>query len=197
MKAIALLAAAPISTIHGFCGMLIRDHGFELGIDPSFTILDEQRSLDFAREAARDTIREQIRSGDEDVEQLFGDFGLDSLVDAIVSAGYWMNSLGVDEKWLDGRIEDQRAAANIIENRLAGDIRKYGGDFKKIGELADELEARKARHPLRKHDDPAAGSSSDRANRRCYCCRAIVAAGKALCGALSRQKTIREYDGLR
>src|SRR5689334_7588357 len=63
MKTIALLPAAPISTIHGFCGSLIREHGFDLGVDPSFTILDEQHSLDLARESARDTIREEIRSG--------------------------------------------------------------------------------------------------------------------------------------
>src|SRR5262245_33681246 len=85
MRTIGLLPAAPISTIHGFCGMLVRDHGFQLGIDPSFTILDEQRSLDLARESARDTIRHEIRSSNEDVEQLFGDFGLDGLVEAIVS----------------------------------------------------------------------------------------------------------------
>src|SRR5262245_9025723 len=88
MKTIALLPAAPISTIHGFCGMLIRDHGVELGIDPSFTILDEQRSLDLARESARDTIRQEIPSGNEEVEQLFGDFGLDGLVESIVCVGY-------------------------------------------------------------------------------------------------------------
>src|SRR5213595_2492665 len=99
MKTIALLAAAPISTIHGFCGILIREHGFELGIDPSFSILDEQRSLDLARESVRDAIRREIRSGNEEVEQLFGDFGLNGLVETIVSAGYWLNSLGVDENW--------------------------------------------------------------------------------------------------
>src|SRR5262245_13969435 len=156
MKTIALLPAAPISTIHGFCGMLIRDHGFELGIDPSFTILDEQRSLDLARESARDMIRQEIRSGNEEVEQLFGDFGLDGLVEAIVSAGYWTNSLGVDDAWLESRVQAQRIAASEIQNRLAADIRKYGGDFQTIGELADELEANKARHPLRKRDDPSA-----------------------------------------
>src|SRR5215510_9121783 len=93
MKTIALLPLAPISTIHGFCATLIREHGLELGIDPSFTILDEQRSLDLAREAAREVIRQEIRSGNEEVEQLFGDFGLLDLVEAIVAAGYWMNSL--------------------------------------------------------------------------------------------------------
>src|SRR3989442_13495540 len=70
MKTSALLTAAPISTIHGFCGIMVREHGFQLGIDPSFTILDEQRSLDLARECARDTIRHEIRNGNEEVEHL-------------------------------------------------------------------------------------------------------------------------------
>ena len=80
-SAISKLAAAPISTIHGFCGILLRQHGMELGIDPSFSILDEQQSLDLAREAARETIRQEIRSGSEDGENLFRDFGLDGLVE--------------------------------------------------------------------------------------------------------------------
>ena len=36
-SAISKLAAAPISTIHGFCGILLRQHGMELGIDPGRT----------------------------------------------------------------------------------------------------------------------------------------------------------------
>src|SRR5215470_17598739 len=69
MRTISLLPAAPISTIHGFCGMLLREWAFEAGIDPSFRLLDEQRSLDLAREAARETIRQEVRSGNEEVEQ--------------------------------------------------------------------------------------------------------------------------------
>src|SRR5262249_26974181 len=119
-------------------------------------ILDEQRSLDLARESARETIRLEIRSGNEDVECLFGDFGLENLVETIVSAMYWLNSLGVDHQWLAGRIEAQRVAAAEIQTKLASEIQKYGADFEKIGELADELEVKKARHPLRKRDDSSA-----------------------------------------
>jgi ATP-dependent helicase/nuclease subunit A len=155
-KTIAVLPLAPISTIHGFCGMLLREHGLHLGIDPLFTILDEQRSLDLAREAARETIRHEIRSGNEEVEKLFGDFGLERLVETMVSAGYWLNSLGADAGWLEARVEDQRRAAAALEQELGDQIRKYGGDCESIGELADELEARKAKHPLRKRDDPCA-----------------------------------------
>ena len=62
MKTIAVLPAAPISTIHGFCGILVREHGFDLGIDPSFTILDEQRSLDLARESTDSRPRADVRT---------------------------------------------------------------------------------------------------------------------------------------
>src|SRR5206468_6941827 len=128
-KTIAMLPSAPISTIHGFCGVLLRDHGPDLGIDPSFSILDEQRSLDLARDAARRTIRQEIRSGNEQVEKLFADFGFHDLVETIVSAAYWLNSLGVDGQWLDRRVEDQQRAASLIEQELADPIRKYGGDL--------------------------------------------------------------------
>jgi ATP-dependent helicase/nuclease subunit A len=156
MRTIGLLPVAPIATIHGFCGIILRERGFQAGIDPAFSILDEQRSLDLSRESARETIRQEIRSGSEDVEQLFGDFGLDGLVDTVVSAGYWLNSLGADGNWLKQRVDDQRRASSLIENEIADDIRRYGGDFQKIGELADELEGKKARHSLRKRDDPHA-----------------------------------------
>lgn len=156
MRTIALLPSAPISTIHGFCGLILGEHGFENGIDPGFSILDEQRSLDLARDSARETIRQEIRSGNAEVEKLFGDFGLESLVETVVSAGYWLNSLGVDGDWLACRVEEQRRAAAEVEREIAKDIQNYGPDFETIGALADDLESRKAKHPLRKRDDPRA-----------------------------------------
>jgi ATP-dependent helicase/nuclease subunit A len=151
-----ILAAAPICTIHTFCAILLRDNGIHLGIDPSFSMLDEQQSLDLAREAAREVIRQAIRSGNEDAANVFRDFGLTSLVDTLVSIGYWLNSLGHDANWLAARVQDQRCAAAEVEKEIQRDIQKYGGTFQKIGELSDELEAKKARHALRKRDDPRA-----------------------------------------
>jgi len=62
----------------------------------------------------------------------------------MVSAGYWLNSSGHDAKWLQARVEEQRCAASTLRGQLAGEIQKYGGDFEKMGELADELETKKA-----------------------------------------------------
>src|SRR5262245_52841745 len=156
IRILSILPAAPISTIHGFCGILLREHEFHLGIDPSFTILDEQRSVDLARESAREAIRREIHAGNTGVEELFGDFGLERLVETLVSAGYWMNSLGVDSGWLEVRVEDQARAAIALEKSLSSEREKYGGSVEAIGQLADEMDARKERHPLRKRDDAGA-----------------------------------------
>src|SRR5215471_19915638 len=78
-RVLTLLPAAPISTIHGFCGKILRESGLHAAIDPSFTILDEQRGLDLAREAAVDTIRNEIREGSVPVAELFAAYGLDGL----------------------------------------------------------------------------------------------------------------------
>jgi ATP-dependent helicase/nuclease subunit A len=153
IRILSILPAAPISTIHGFCGILLREHGFHLGIDPSFTILDEQRSIDLARESAREAIRRDIHGGNIGVQELFGDFGLDRLVETLVSAGYWMNSLGVDSEWLNDRVEDQARAAIALEKSVSSEIQEYGGSAEAIGQLADEMDAKKVRHPLRKRDD--------------------------------------------
>ena len=65
-RTMSILPAAPISTIHALCAILVRDNGSALGIDPSFSILDEQQSLDLAREAAREVIRQEIREGNSE-----------------------------------------------------------------------------------------------------------------------------------
>src|SRR5438034_941387 len=156
ISVVSRLAAAPISTIHGFCAILLRQHGMELGIDPSFSILDEQQSLDLAREAARETIRHEIRSGSEDAENLFRDFGLNELVDTLVSAGDWLNSLGRDADWLLARVQDQEKTAADLEKQIGDEIRRYGGSFEAIGERFDELETGTAKDTLRRRDDPRA-----------------------------------------
>ena len=197
IRTLSILPAAPISTIHGFCGILLREHGFHLGIDPSFTILDEQRSVDLARESAREAIRREIHSGNAGVEELFGDFGLERLVETLISAGYWLNSLGLDSAWLDARIEDQARAAAEIEKNLSGEIEKYGGSAEAIGQLADEMDARKARHPLRKRDDADALLPRIWTNRGGTGRTASFAAGRYRSGGVSRQEKVLERARLR
>jgi len=156
-RVLTLLPAAPINTIHGFCGRLLRDNGLHAGLNPSFSILDEQRSLDLAREAAVDTLRNEIRDGNAQVAELFAAYGLDGLVDMLVRTAYWMNSLGKDAGWLSDRAQDQVRAAESIRESVGEYLAKFGGDFERIGLFADEQEASKSKHPFnKKRDDPNA-----------------------------------------
>jgi ATP-dependent helicase/nuclease subunit A len=152
-RVLGLLPAAPISTIHGFCGLLLREHGLHVGVDPSFSILDELRSLELARESATDTIRNEIRAGNEKVAKLFGDFGLDVLVDMLIRTAYWMNSLGKDAAWLLECARAQQEAADVLRPSVAEYLEKHGNDFERFGVFVDEQDAKKAKHPFKKKDD--------------------------------------------
>jgi len=152
----ARLAAAPIATIHGLCGLLLREHGPAMNIDPGFSILNEQRSLELARAAVVDTLRTEIRAGHEGISTLFADFGLERLTETVVAAIYWLNSLGKDTSWLSERVSDQQVAAGRMSGELAEYFDKYGNDIECIGIAADQLDASRAKHPLTKRDDPRA-----------------------------------------
>ncbi|MEK7408153.1 MAG: UvrD-helicase domain-containing protein [Acidobacteriota bacterium] len=43
---------APVSTLHGFCARLLREHAIEAGVDPQFEVLDEFTSHHALRQAA-------------------------------------------------------------------------------------------------------------------------------------------------
>lgn len=152
-RVLSLLPAAPISTIHGFCGLLLREHGLHAGIDPGFSILDELGSLELARESAVDTLRNEIRGGNEKVARLFGDLGLDGLVDILVRAAYWMNSLGKDAAWLLERAAAQQKAADALRPSVVEHLEKHGNDFERFGVFVDEQDAKKAKHPFKNKKD--------------------------------------------
>src|SRR5205807_7063055 len=45
------LEAAPISTIHAFCGNLLRQHSVEAGLDPAFDVLEEVLAVNLRGES--------------------------------------------------------------------------------------------------------------------------------------------------
>jgi len=57
-RQLAIFDLAHIGTLHSFCLKLIREHFYELGLDPQFAILDEGE----ARQRANETLDEQFQS---------------------------------------------------------------------------------------------------------------------------------------
>jgi ATP-dependent helicase/nuclease subunit A len=56
------LETAQISTIHAFCGTLLRQHAVEAGIDPQFGVLDEVLAANLRAEAYADALQELLTS---------------------------------------------------------------------------------------------------------------------------------------
>jgi ATP-dependent helicase/nuclease subunit A len=75
---LALLESARISTLHGFCLQLVRDHFHRLGIDPEVTVLSEEQAALVARESLDQLLRRQYRGeigSAEALQQLVLDHG--------------------------------------------------------------------------------------------------------------------------
>jgi ATP-dependent helicase/nuclease subunit A len=69
------LETAQISTIHAFCGTLLRQHAVEAGLDPLFDVLDEVMAANLRAEAHADALQElltaQGAAGDDLRELVF------------------------------------------------------------------------------------------------------------------------------
>jgi ATP-dependent helicase/nuclease subunit A len=128
------LSNAPISTIHAFCAGLLQENPLEAGIDPHFTIWDEDESSTVRREVILDTIHTHICAGHAGVQALFRDLQLlqpsrhapRHLAEVIDAALRWLNGLGVDlqrrdlqgRHWLEERFAAQQATLTNLDQRF-------------------------------------------------------------------------------
>src|SRR5262249_40077234 len=80
------LETAPISTIHAFCGTLLRQFAVEAGLDPAFDVLEDVLSVNLEREALAASLQKlltaQAAPGD-DLRQLVLLFGWRPVAEAV------------------------------------------------------------------------------------------------------------------
>ncbi|HSH35545.1 UvrD-helicase domain-containing protein, partial [Schnuerera sp.] len=67
-----------ISTIHSFCGNILRDNALELGIDPLFTVLDQKEANLLLEETIMDKLVQSMED-DENIYNLVKTFNRDNL----------------------------------------------------------------------------------------------------------------------
>jgi ATP-dependent helicase/nuclease subunit A len=67
---LALLDTARICTLHGFCLQLAREHFHELGLDPQFSVLDEQQTRPLMREVLDELFEQSYSSGDDNARAI-------------------------------------------------------------------------------------------------------------------------------
>lgn len=73
------LDSARVSTIHSFCGALLRAHAVEAGLDPRFQTLDAIQSATLRTEFLDDQLRELLARRDKSTMDLVVQFGLERL----------------------------------------------------------------------------------------------------------------------
>ncbi len=77
------LHTARISTIHAFCGSLLRSHAVEAGLDPHFRTLDQAESSTLLTDVLSDVLRRRLADQDEATLQLCTWYGLERVRDMI------------------------------------------------------------------------------------------------------------------
>lgn len=113
---LALFDVAPIGTLHGFCLKLIREHFYELGLDPQLAILDEGE----ARQRAGETLDEQFQShyeGEDGFSRAFQSLiqihggGRDEKIRALILRLHHYSQTRPDAAgWLAGQLETYSTA---------------------------------------------------------------------------------------
>jgi len=114
-RQIALCEHAQISTIHSFCGRLLRQHFNEAGIDPQFSVIDSDEAKLLRREVARRMFDDCFEN---DADRRFRDF-LDDyadgreehLIELVVQNAEILNSLQSPHEWLKDAVARMREAA--------------------------------------------------------------------------------------
>ena len=83
MELLRELDSARISTIHSFCGSLLRSHAVEAGLDPRFSVLDQAQADTILTELTGDYLGNKLADQDEIVFELIVRYGLDGLKDMV------------------------------------------------------------------------------------------------------------------
>lgn len=124
------LESAPISTIHSFCGTLLRQHAIEAGLDARFEVLEEVLAVNLETEALQNGLQQLLTSQTEagdDLRQLVLVYGWRPVIEAVQAlrrrwdAPRWLRWLELPEDDVIAAWGDQagRLLPGYIDSLLA------------------------------------------------------------------------------
>ena len=108
---LALFDAAHIGTLHGFCFKLVREHFYELGLDPQPTMLDEGEARLLADETLEEALQEQYEGRDEfaasvqSLIQTYGGARDEKIRSLVLRLHHYAQTRPDADGWLAGQIE--------------------------------------------------------------------------------------------
>ena len=104
MEVLRDLESARVSTIHAFCGSLLRAHAVEAGLDPHFRTLQQNESATLLTETIDDELRRLLAERDPAAIDLAVLLGLDSLKEMVQQLVYQRVQAGFQE-WRQRSVE--------------------------------------------------------------------------------------------
>ncbi|MGA7314345.1 MAG: UvrD-helicase domain-containing protein [Silvibacterium sp.] len=122
-QALAHLEEARLSTIHSFCGDLLRERPVEARIDPQFELMTESQSLYVYREAFRTWFERKLEDLPEGTRRALRRKTGNSQTEILISAGWELSKWrDFSAKWRRPEFNRQAAIDAIVEkiHELAG-----------------------------------------------------------------------------
>ena len=114
------LDGAVITTIHGFCSRLLREHPVEAAVDPQFTVLDAYQESVMTDSAAHAAVTGAIDAGSSEVAELVASYSRLGLVRSIERVQKTLRSLGLG---LDVIVDATERALSTEEDWRAAIVR--------------------------------------------------------------------------
>ena len=129
LRLLRSLDTARISTIHSFCGALLRAHAVEARLDPRFTVIEQTQADTLAAELIDDVLREKLSEQDESLIKLTVQFGLDRLRQMIAALLAGGRTIDFDS-WLTRKPEEvtaiwDRYRREVVVPRVLQDVVEY------------------------------------------------------------------------
>jgi ATP-dependent exoDNAse (exonuclease V) beta subunit len=118
-----------ISTIHGMCARILRQHAFDAGVDPHFRVLDQIEAAALEAEVIEGSVREVLGSC-AGAAVLFDDYGYDTVVSAARRIRASVDALGAQiDDVTRASVRDTARRLHVIADELtalAGEIGALG-----------------------------------------------------------------------
>jgi ATP-dependent helicase/nuclease subunit A len=137
------LDGAVISTIHGFCALLLREFPVEARIDPQFLLLDAHDAAILLEAAVEETLTEFISSGRKSISQLALGFGRSRLAEALVQLYWNVRGQGLKLDELRQRTLRSHSTPDAY-NQALSDLDDVMSRFIDFGRLSPAAEAKRS-----------------------------------------------------
>ncbi|MCL2545070.1 MAG: UvrD-helicase domain-containing protein [Clostridia bacterium] len=111
----ALVEQASISTLHGFCGDVLRTYFPAAGVDPTYRIGDDRETASLRAEALQEVIREAYEEGGADFESLAACWTDEQIGQQVAELYRFLRTQPEPWAWMERATADYRADGAALE----------------------------------------------------------------------------------